>query len=192
MALRSKVKQFLPIILAALAFAALLIAQMSIHGTSSSASGIGIANEKAQAYQAKFDELKLETTKGSKHDFSNLSQPIVILNFWASWCRPCLSEFETLKKFVKKFGPDKVLVVGINNDATDTLKAIKKIEDKLELNFESVADSDSKIAEDFFINEIPSSIVFHKGKVIHFENREFDFMDKKFLALIEKKLSEDR
>ncbi|MEX0799032.1 MAG: hypothetical protein WD025_06290, partial [Bacteriovoracaceae bacterium] len=59
----------------------------------------------------------------------------------------------------------------------------------LDLNFESMIDLDGSVAKDFFISEIPASIVFHKGKVVHFENREFDFMSKKFLGLIDQKLA---
>ncbi|MEX1099489.1 MAG: TlpA disulfide reductase family protein [Bacteriovoracaceae bacterium] len=184
-----KIKKFFPLLLSILAFIALLIAQMSIHGTSSSAGKLNIGAEKAQAYEAKFGNLAFTTTKGTKLDFSKVSQPIVILNFWASWCRPCLSEFETLKKLVSKYGPEKVLVIGVNNDAENPKKAVKKVEKDLDLNFESMIDLDGSVAKDFFISEIPASIVFHKGKVVHFENREFDFMSKKFLGLIDQKLA---
>lgn len=192
MAFTTKAKQFFPLALATAAFVFLLVVQMALHGSSSSAGSLEIANEKAQAYEAKFGALKVETTKGTKHDFSKAEQPIVILNFWASWCRPCLSEFATLKRFVKRFGPEKVLVVGINNDSDNPKKAVMKVEKDLDLNFESVVDEDGKIAGDFLINEIPASIVFHRGKVIHFENREFDFMSKDFINLIEKKLPADQ
>ncbi|MCO4752923.1 MAG: TlpA family protein disulfide reductase [Bacteriovoracaceae bacterium] len=169
----------------------LLVAQMSLHGNSSSASKLSISTEKVQSYQVNYANLTLETTKGTQHKLSNVKQPIVILNFWASWCRPCLSEFETLKKLVDKYGPEKILVLGVNNNSENQKKEIKQTEDKLALNFESVADKDSEITSKFFINEIPASIVFHKGKVIHFENREFDFMNKKFIALLDLKLAED-
>lgn len=188
MAMRMNAKKIFPLVLPVVLFVALLVTQMSIHGSSSSASRIELGNEKTQAYQARFAQLSLESTRGSKYKLSEVSQPIVILNFWASWCRPCLSEFRSLTKLIEKFGADKILVLGVNNDSEDQLKAIKKTENDLNLNFESVADKDSLITESFFINEIPASIVFHKGKVIHFENKEFDFMDKKFLAEIEKAL----
>lgn len=185
-----KLKKFFPILTALGIFVFMLVAQMSLHGTSSSASKLNISTEMVQAYEANFAELKLETTKNSKHKLSTAEQPIVILNFWASWCRPCISEFETLKRLVSKYGPSQLLVIGINNDSDDQLKEIKIVEKKLGLNFESVADVDGKITSKFFINEIPASIVFHKGRVIHFENKEFDFMGKSFLKLIDSKLSE--
>lgn len=187
----TKIKQFFPILAASAVFALLLVLQMSLHGTQSSAKGIGIANEKAQAFESNFSKLKLTTTKGSQHTLAEAKQPIIILNFWASWCRPCLSEFASLKKLVDKFGSDKLLVIGINNDSDNPKKAVMKTEKDLRLNFESSLDLDGSIANSFFINEIPASIVFHKGKVIHFENKEFDFMSEDFISLIEKKLSED-
>lgn len=185
----AKLKKFLPLIAPAIIFAALLIAQMSMHGTTTSASRINLENEKAQAYEAKFSNLTLKSTKGTVYNLLKQKQPIIILNFWASWCRPCLSEFAALKKLVDRMGSDKLLVVGINNDTENPKKAVKKIEEDLSLNFESVIDKDSEIADEFFVNEIPTSIVFFKGKVIHFEKKEFDFMSKDFISLLEKKLS---
>lgn len=184
----SKIKKFFPLTIFIVVFVALLVGQMSLHGTPSSASKLNIAVEKDQAYEANFGFLELTTTKGSKHKLSETIQPIVILNFWASWCRPCLSEFESLKRLVDKYGADKILVVGVNNDSEQPEKAVRKVEKDLSLNFESVIDSDGKITNKFFISEIPASVVFHRGKVVHFENSEFDFMSKKFLALIDQKL----
>ena len=191
--MRSKVwnlKKFFPILIAASIFIVMLVAQMSIHGSSSSASKLNISAEMVQAYEANFSEITLTTTKSSVLNLSKVKQPIVILNFWASWCRPCISEFKTLKQLVSKYGGEKLLVLGVNNDTDDQLKLIQSTEDKLKLNFESVADIEGKITSKFFINEIPASIVYYKGLVIHFKNSEFDFMSKSFIELLDSKLSE--
>lgn len=132
-----------------------------------------------------FKELTLTTTKGNKIKLSEHTDKIVILNFWASWCRPCLSEFESLKKLIEKFPKEKILVIGINNDEEEPLKAVKKIEKKLNLNFESVVDTSSITTTKFQISAIPASIIFNKGKVIHFVNKEFNFLDSRFIKTLD-------
>jgi cytochrome c biogenesis protein CcmG/thiol:disulfide interchange protein DsbE len=41
---------------------------------------------------------------------------VVLLNFWATWCAPCLTEMPTFKQWQKQYGPDKFQVIGISMD----------------------------------------------------------------------------
>lgn len=183
-------KKFFPALVVSIAFTVLMVVQMSMSGRESGASKIKSEKTKYAAFETVFQGLKLKTTKGTKINFKEVKQPIVLLNFWASWCMPCISEFGTLKKFVKMFPKDKVLVVGINNDDENPKKSIKKTEKEYSLNFESYSDSESELTSQFFISKIPASIVFHKGKVVHFTNEEFDFVNDNFILKIKKLLKE--
>jgi len=181
-------KKIFPILSIFLFFVVLLIGQMTLGGSMTSANKITISEERAKAYEQVFKELNLKTTKGSEFDLKNINQEIVILNFWASWCRPCVSEFAALNKLIEKLPEDKLLVVGINNDDEKPKKAVKETEKEYKLKFESVIDLDSELAGKFRINNIPASIVYHKGKVIHFVNKEFDFVNDDFVELLKSKL----
>lgn len=161
---------------------------MSVSGRKSEASKLKSEKVKYAAFEAIFQNLKLKTTKGTQLNFKKVKQPIVLLNFWASWCLPCVSEFSSLNKFIQMLPKDKVLVVGINNDDESPKKAIKKTESKYNLGFESFSDSDSSVTSRFYISKIPASIIFYKGKVVHFTNEEFDFVDDNFIIKIKKLL----
>lgn len=181
-------KKIFPIVSILSFFVFALILQMTLTGNMSSASKINLSENKVKAYEKVFDELSLKTTKGSEFILKELDQEIVILNFWASWCRPCVSEFKALNNLISQFSDKELLVIGINNDDEDPLKAIKKMEDKYELKFESVKDENSDLAGKLRINSIPASIVYHKGKVIHFVNKEFDFTSSEFVELLKSKI----
>lgn len=182
-------KKIFPIMAIFTFFITVLVLQMTLSGNYSSAQKTSITEEKTKAYEDIFDELKLETTKGSKFELKELDQEIVILNFWASWCQPCVSEFKALNDLIGMFPENKLIVIGINNDDENASKAIKKIEKKYELKFESVKDEDSDIAGKYRINNIPASIVYHKGKIIHFVNKEYDFTNSEFVSLLKSKMS---
>lgn len=182
-------KNIFPILFVALVFGTTMVAQMVINGKDLSASKLSKNSEKFALFENNYKDLTLKTTKNSIYDLDKVEQPIVILNFWASWCRPCLSEFATLKKLVEKF-PGKVLVIGINNDDENPAKAIAKTEKDLELNFQSIVDSDNKVTSMFDIERIPASIAFYKGKPFHFVNEEFDFMNSTFLEKINELLKQ--
>lgn len=174
-------KKFFPALIISLVFTVVLVFQMALNGQQSNAEKVDREKAKYSVYEEVFKKTEIKTTKNSIYNLAKVKQPIVLLNFWASWCQPCLSEFATLKKLIGEFDKDELLVIGINNDDENPKKAIIKTEKDLKLNFESMIDIDNKITSSFLIEKIPGSIVFFKGKVIHFENEEFDFMNEKFI-----------
>lgn len=180
-------KKIYPSIAIVLVFGLLMVLQMVVHGQKLTANKIENSVERFSVFENEFSKLKLKTTKGTNFVGSSVKSPIVILNFWASWCAPCIKEFGSLNKLIEKY-PKKIKVIGINNDDESPKKNIKKMEKKYSLLFESIEDANGSVASAFNIKKIPAALVYYKGKVIHFSNEEFDFMDKKFLAKIESKL----
>ncbi|MCT4642430.1 MAG: TlpA family protein disulfide reductase [Bacteriovoracaceae bacterium] len=135
-------------------------------------------------FEKELSVLKVKTTKGNSINFAKIKEPIIILNFWASWCRPCVSEFASLKKFIKKVGRKNVFVLGINNDDEKPYKNVKKIEKKYELPFESVLDETTNLTDKFRVSRVPTSIVFYNRKVIEHITEEYDFMNKSLMRRI--------
>lgn len=161
---------------------------MTMDGTSSSAQKISEEKERYALFENIYSKLVLKTTDEKTYELSKVNKP-VLLNFWASWCVPCMKEFKSLKKFQKKF-EDKVLIIGINNDEDDQMKAITKTQKKMQITFPIYPDIESKITNDFLISSIPATILFNKGKVLYFSNEEMDFMSEDFIELVEDTLSE--
>jgi thiol-disulfide isomerase/thioredoxin len=143
--------------------------------------------QKHSVYETNFQALNLTTTKKTTIELKNDPGPIIVLNFWASWCIPCLKEFPSLVQFQEKYR-GQVKVIGINGDFENPAEHILKTEAKYKLNFESVEDPAERIAEMFMIRTYPVSIIFHKGKVIYVNKKLHNFMDAEFLSLIDKTL----
>lgn len=61
--------------------------------------------------------------KGTEHSLSDYKGKIVLINFWASWCAPCIKEFPHLIKTAKKY-PDDVVLIALSSDSHED--AIKK------------------------------------------------------------------
>lgn len=181
-------KKFLPLILLfIMTFSGVLSTQIILDKINLNAESGDPEKQKHALYETNFQALKLTTTKKTTIELKNEKTPIIVLNFWASWCVPCLKEFPSLVEFQNKF-KDQVKVIGINGDTENTGELIAKTEKKYNLNFESVEDPYEKISESFLIRTYPVSIVYHKGKVLYVNKKMHNFMDSDFVSMVEKAL----
>jgi thiol-disulfide isomerase/thioredoxin len=180
-------KKLIPVLLFIMAFTGFLSTQILWDTFNSNAEQVALDKQKHSVYETNFQALNLTTTKNTTIELRKDPTPIIVLNFWASWCVPCLKEFPSLIEFQEKY-KGKVKVIGINGDTENSLELIRKTESKYRLNFDSVVDANEAISEKFMIRTYPVSIVFHQGKVIYVNNRIHNFMDSEFLALIDDSL----
>jgi thiol-disulfide isomerase/thioredoxin len=56
----------------------------------------------------------------------DLKSPLVLVNFWASWCEPCKVEFPNILKLRERFGKDGLQVVFVSIDDSADLEAAQK------------------------------------------------------------------
>ena len=108
-------KKFLPLIIFVMAFAAVLAGQVAYKMIKSDGP---VAENVAEYrdYENLFLHASYKTLEGKTVEMSKLNSPVVIYNFWASWCIPCLEEMPSMISMKKKFSPDQVQIVAINTD----------------------------------------------------------------------------
>jgi thiol-disulfide isomerase/thioredoxin len=181
-------KKFLPAIVLVMGFCGFLALQIGNDLFHLNAQQVSPEKEKHQLFESLYKELKLTTIKGETLELKTVKSPMVLVNFWASWCLPCIKEFPSLVEFQKKYG-DRLTVVGINGDEEEPEKAIEKTKAKYQLNFHHVIDPQSVISDKFLVTTYPFSLIYVNGKVAHITNKGHDFMDKDFLAKIDQSLT---
>ena len=88
----------------------------------------------------------------------------VLLNFWATWCVPCLKEMPDLEKAYQQMGPKKliVLAVGMGEDKS----SIRKFTEKHGFTFPMVADTTLEIARLYGVENIPITYLINPEGVI--------------------------
>ena len=179
-------KKFLPLILFILVFTAIVAGQVGWQTLNAMTT---TKNENPYAlYEELFLKGQFETIEGKKIINTKLKSPIVIYNFWASWCNPCLEEIPSLVSMKKQFRDDEVQVLAFNTDEDEQLKNINKAMKKLKLKneFSIIADKNTKIAESFKFSAIPVTIIFNRGKVVHFSNGPMDFNSAEMITKMKK------
>ncbi len=81
--------------------------------------------------------LVLHDTHGRAHALTALRGRWVLLNFWASWCAPCIDELPLLVDAQRRYGPLGLQVLG---PALDTPDAIAPVVARLGINYPVMAD----------------------------------------------------
>lgn len=71
---------------------------------------------------------ELSDLQGRKHALSDYRGKVVLINFWASWCRECITEMPSLNKLYSQFSGQGLAVLGVTVDrkSEDAAAAAKK------------------------------------------------------------------
>ena len=57
-------------------------------------------------------DFSLATENGRTVSLNNFGGKVLLLNFWASWCPPCVEETPSLSELAREFGPKGLVVLG--------------------------------------------------------------------------------
>lgn len=184
-------KKLLPPLILVLSFFGFLAVQSIWDMSRSNANNVQSENTKDQMFESLYRELKLTTIDKNIIEPKTLNSPIVIINFWASWCLPCLKEFPSLVELQNKY-QESISVIGINGDEEEPLKAVEKMKKKFKLEFHHVIDPDSAISDKFLVTSYPFSLIYVKGKLIHTSMKGVDFMGDDIIKKIESALKDSK
>ena len=100
----------------------------------------------------------LSDLEGKSFDLNLYEGNVIILNIWATWCKPCIAEFESLEKVKEKFKDKNIKIVALSNE---DLKLINSFLDKRKFDLEFI-----KLNGDlsyFNAYSLPTTVVFDKN-----------------------------
>jgi thiol-disulfide isomerase/thioredoxin len=181
-------KKYLPVILIFVTFTALIIGTAIINIINESKEKTGPINQN-ELFNTHFAKLTVKSVEGESIVLSQIKSPIVIVNFWASWCTPCLEEMATLVELRRHFKPREIQILGVNGDEMDQLKQITKVKKKLKINYPIIADLEGTLFNQFLISSLPRTLIFLKGKLQEIEDEFVDFSSIENINLFKKLLN---
>ena len=112
-------------------------------------------------------ELPRVIGEGSVKLSAERAKSIVIVNFWASWCNPCVEEFPSMMKMIDELHGDvKIIAITSEESRTDIDSFLKAFGLPKE-NFEVVWDKDKSVMQKFGVEQVPESFIVGKnGKLL--------------------------
>ncbi len=133
-------------------------------------------------------DFKITADNGKTFTRADFGGKILVLNFWASWCNPCISEAPSLEAFAQAYQSKGVVVLGISIDRNENL--YNRFKQQFQVSFPTARDPDSNISASYGTFQIPETYVIDRqGKVLEKVISNQDFMDPEFLAHVQRMLA---
>lgn len=106
---------------------------------------------------------KLHFHAGGAIDLQDLKGTVVLINFWATWCKPCKEEMPHLQKIFDSFKTKGFDILAINMDQNKDV--IQPFLDKYSFSF-PVLINDGKVITDYGVGAIPQSVIIDKNGIV--------------------------
>ncbi|MEO8656914.1 MAG: TlpA disulfide reductase family protein, partial [Bryobacteraceae bacterium] len=126
---------------------------------------------------------KLTADSGKQFTRSDFGGKVLVLNFWATWCPPCIEEMPSLNAFSKQMAGTGVVVLGVSVDQNEQqYKAFLK---RNNLSFETGRDAEANTPAEYGTYKYPETYVIDaSGKVRQKHIGAVDWSDPAVVASI--------
>ncbi len=130
-----------------------------------------------------------ETRASRNFDLSDYRGKVVYLDFWASWCAPCLQSFPWMNEIQRAYGPQGLVIVAVNVDHDGTL-AQQFLRDKF-VSFKIIYDPAGAIAKQYDLKDMPTSVLIGPdGKVRYVHSGFYTNRESQYVSHIRELLNE--
>ncbi len=127
---------------AAFAFALALLAAPAL-----AADGAEPAAEPAAPDRPAVADFSLETLAGERVSLKDYAGKVVLVSFWATWCKPCKQELPFLDDFAEKYGDQGFAVLAINTDGPRTMAEVRRFVKRKRLKMPQLLDKDGSLLQ---------------------------------------------
>lgn len=130
------------------------------------------------------EKIELKRLDGTSVDWSDYKNKIIFINFWATWCKPCIQEMPAIARAQDQLKGEDVVFLFPSNESVDQIQAFK---DKRNFDFNYVQ---AQNMEALNIMALPTTYIFNaKGELIFSEPGFRDWSTPENIYLITGKLN---
>ena len=145
-------------------------------------SGAGLAAD-PKVQQA--PDFTLEDMQGKKVSLSDFRGKIVVMNFWATWCPPCIEEMPSMEKLHQRFKGEDFVLLAINAEENGRA-AVEKFLKKKSFTFPILLDEDAVVQQLFNIYRLPETLIINRnGEIVTKVLGGRDWMDSEILRVLD-------
>ncbi|MEE9190679.1 MAG: TlpA disulfide reductase family protein [Candidatus Neomarinimicrobiota bacterium] len=111
------------------------------------------------------DDLKSVDLEGTDFEGSMKEGQIILVDFWAVWCGPCVKAFPVLNKLEKDFKKQNFQVISVAT-YSGTVEDIRETVNKFDLNY-TILVGDANLIEKFGVIGLPTYFLFDKNGLLY-------------------------
>lgn len=104
------------------------------------------------------------TDQGKKVTPESFGGHLLVLNFWATWCAPCVQEIPSLNAFQRRYADKGVVVVAISVDKNP--EKYKAFLDRIPVTFSTLRDPSADISAQYGTFQYPETYLIKDGRVV--------------------------
>jgi peroxiredoxin len=113
-------------------------------------------------------DFTLKTLDGSSINLSSLRGKNILLNYWVTWCVPCIEEMPTLQKLAQEYQGKDLVMLSINGIDQDDLAKVKDTVAKFGMTYPVVLDEGDTIFKSYWLGFMPTTVfIDSQGMIRH-------------------------
>jgi len=134
-------------------------------------------------------ELKAQDLAGAQKTLADYRGKVVLLNFWASWCPPCLREMPSMERLREKMAGRPLAVVAL--DSAETADEVNGFLSRMKLGFPILLDPDGSNTKRWKVFALPTTFLLDgEGRVRYVLTGPTEWDEGEALGIIESLLAE--
>jgi len=134
-------------------------------------------------------ELKAQDLAGTTRTLADYRGKVVLLNFWASWCPPCLREMPSMERLRLKMAGRPLAIVAL--DSAETAEEVNGFLSRMKLGFPILLDPDGSNTKRWKVFALPTTFLLDaSGRVRHVLTGPTEWDEGEALEIIESLLAE--
>lgn len=102
-------------------------------------------------------EAHLPDLAGSQRGLAELRGKVVLVNFWASWCTPCLTEMPSIQRLAEMLHDEPFAVIGVN--VSESKLRVRTMAQRLGLDFPILLDEQGETFKSLGATVLPTTYV---------------------------------
>jgi cytochrome c biogenesis protein CcmG, thiol:disulfide interchange protein DsbE len=111
---------------------------------------------------------QLKDIDNVSHSFSELKgDKLTVIDFWASWCKPCQKAIPELNKIYEKYKEKGVQIIGINCDGPRSVSKVSPLVNSLQIKYPVLLDINSEVMNKLNLSAFPTLVLANsEGKIV--------------------------
>ena len=90
----------------------------------------------------------------------------VLLDFWATWCKPCLEEMPLLERWYTRYGPAGLTVIGVSVDGPRNFAKVRPFAERLGATYPIVLDPDERLRHLYQVTAMPTAVLVDRDGAV--------------------------